>query len=94
METNIAVVVLQGVDLTVPVDNSMQECYGGRESCVNKSFPGEVGYYLLQLTIVMETNIGSSPIDMMVRCIRSRFFGSKIYFLSHFDCGSLLGIDR
>jgi len=35
---------LLGMDLTFPIDNSLQDCYKGRETCVKRDFGGEVDH--------------------------------------------------
>ena len=43
---------VQGVDLAFPVDNSLQECYRGRHTCLNNDLQGELNHLLLRATEV------------------------------------------
>ena len=40
---------LQGLDLTLPVDNSLQDCYRERQSCVQGDIVEEVNSHLFTL---------------------------------------------
>jgi len=43
-----------GLNLTYPVDNSLQECYNNRTTCVNNDFNGEVDNLFENLAIVKD----------------------------------------
>ena len=38
--------VEQGLRLTFPVDDSLQDCYSGRQTCLTNDLPGELSHLL------------------------------------------------